>query len=157
MPCDNTTFGLLSADANMHSFAARNIANVAWAFAKLMHDPGPAMIDRLGDQAISKVLGFNGQNLANTVWAFGILGHYYGESRTYIGHTSPVHLLLCSRATGLLDHISFTLLLVIICGILKLKPMLGPHVAGVRTASHKLCKILSDPAGHVLASLLYEL
>lgn len=65
---------MVAAVANIGNFTARNIANVLWAFAKMMHNPGGAFLDSLGAEASRKVLDFNAQNLANTVWAFGTLG-----------------------------------------------------------------------------------
>lgn len=65
---------VVSAVANISNFTARNIANVLWAFAKMMHNPGPTLLDSLGAEASRKVLDFNAQNLANTIWAYGTLG-----------------------------------------------------------------------------------
>ena len=59
---------------NVHEFEPRNISNTLHAFAKMNHNPGPALLEGLASEAARKAVNFNPQNLANTIWAFGTLG-----------------------------------------------------------------------------------
>lgn len=69
-------------------FAARNVANVVWAFAKLGHHPG-ALMDVLCSRAGEIMEEFIMQNLANFMWALATLG----EARAYMTIPFPRTLI----------------------------------------------------------------
>merc|ERR1739848_159988 len=55
------------------SFDEQNLANTAWAFAKVGRDDS-RLFDALAEAALRKISSFNDQNLANTAWAFAKVG-----------------------------------------------------------------------------------
>lgn len=67
----------LSAQATRtaHSFRARHIAKILWAFAKLRtsHGLNPALLEAMNKQAIAKAHEFNPQDISNTLWALASL------------------------------------------------------------------------------------
>ena len=54
-------------------FNEQDLANTAWAFAKVGRDHA-RLFDALARAALLKISGFNEQNLANTAWAFVKVG-----------------------------------------------------------------------------------
>ena len=62
------------------SFEPQNLANALWAWATLGHDPGAALLGRVGE-AVERQLGaFKPQELANALWAWATLGHDPGAA-----------------------------------------------------------------------------
>ena len=57
----------------MSEFNAQNIANTAWAFAKL-GQLDEKLFAALAREAALRVSEFKAQNIANTAWAFATLG-----------------------------------------------------------------------------------
>ena len=56
----------------INGFEGRNLANIAWAFAKL-HINDVALFTAISSAAIDKMGSFNAQELANTAWAIATL------------------------------------------------------------------------------------
>ena len=73
-------FEVLAAEAagRLSKFNAQNLANTAWAFARLEH-PAPALFEALAAESAGRLAEFNAQNLANTAWAFAAAGHQAPE------------------------------------------------------------------------------
>eukprot|EP00747_Dinoflagellata_sp_TGD_P215308 gnl/TRDRNA2_/TRDRNA2_88027_c0_seq1.p2 gnl/TRDRNA2_/TRDRNA2_88027_c0~~gnl/TRDRNA2_/TRDRNA2_88027_c0_seq1.p2 ORF type:complete len:179 (+),score=31.62 gnl/TRDRNA2_/TRDRNA2_88027_c0_seq1:184-720(+) len=62
-----------TAECRMSAFNGQNLANAAWAFAKVGHldDMLSAAFVAAAEQQVSK---FNGQGLADTAWALAVMG-----------------------------------------------------------------------------------
>ncbi|KAJ1618394.1 hypothetical protein T492DRAFT_636534 [Pavlovales sp. CCMP2436] len=69
------TMRLLGAEATtrLGEFKPQNLANTAWAFAKL-GVPAPQLFDAIARESEQRIGSFNEQNLANTAWAFATVG-----------------------------------------------------------------------------------
>eukprot|EP00873_Tetraselmis_striata_P017633 jgi/Tetstr1/437897/TSEL_026528.t2 len=57
---------------DLADFEPQNFANIIWGFAKLGHDPAPAL-DCLAREVAERLPSFSGQELFNIVWAFARL------------------------------------------------------------------------------------
>ena len=72
-------------------------ANIAWAYAVLMHSPGPELLDAIAREAEKKLAEFTSQNISNLVYAFAKLEHVPSgflerasqAARTLLGQFTP--------------------------------------------------------------------
>ena len=72
-------------------------ANIAWAYAVLMHSPGPELLDAIAREAEKKLAEFTSQNISNLVYAFAKLEHVPAgflerasqAARTLLGQFTP--------------------------------------------------------------------
>ena len=72
-------------------------ANIAWAYAVLLHSPGPELLDALAREAEKKLAEFTSQNISNLVYAFAKLEHVPAgflqrasqAARTLLGQFTP--------------------------------------------------------------------
>ncbi|KAG1653887.1 hypothetical protein FOA52_011709 [Chlamydomonas sp. UWO 241] len=97
---------------HLPSMGERQLANTAWAVAKLQHTDDTFMA-ALIKAASPQLHNFNPQNLANTVWALATLGHADGafmaallEAATpQLRNFKPQHLANTAWALAKLQHI----------------------------------------------------
>ena len=61
------------AERRLDKFKVQNLANTAWAFAKVGQED-EQLFKALARMAERRLDQFNGQNFANTAWAFATVG-----------------------------------------------------------------------------------
>ncbi len=71
-------------------------ANIAWAYAVLMHSPGPELLDTIAREAEKKLTEFTSQNISNLVYAFAKLEHVPSG---FLEHASQAAQTLLSQFT----------------------------------------------------------